>query len=153
MYLQGRTRDGNVGNRPADTGVAGEGRVDRGSSISIHTPLRVKQWPAGREASAQRREPAWRSVRWEWGGMGGGSRGRRCAHSWLIHVCAQQEPTRHCKAIILQSQKQTICRTGQIDPKIHERSEESRKGKMFYKKNQRRGFVLYTQRLITKLLV
>ena len=58
MYLQGRTRDGNVGNRPVDTGVAGEGRVDRGSSIGIHTLLRVKQWPAGREASAQRREPS-----------------------------------------------------------------------------------------------
>ena len=38
-----------------------------------------------------------RGLGWE-----GGSRGRRHAYLWLIHICVQQKPTQHCKATSLQ---------------------------------------------------
>ena len=37
-----------------------------------------------------------------WDGVGGGGRAKKREHMILIHVDVWQEPTKHCKAIILQ---------------------------------------------------
>ena len=89
-----------------DTEREGEGGTNCENNIDRYALPLVKQIASGKLWYSTGSSALWWPREVEGGGVGGRLQGERtCIYTQLIHVAAQQKPTQHCKAIILQFTK------------------------------------------------